>query len=259
MNVGERDELIMKLFLASLRSYGEIKFTGFNGKISSVGFRGEFRHVDPETIQLLPSLNDDQLKNYAYSIGGCKAPTSAKSDIYINGRGVSLKSLRAAPPALVNHTPRPGFHRVCGAVGSDITILDGIVDEYWDLRMKGTISEDTKITNPNCPFRNYKNYLKPILEYFLFTGTGSADSKYPADFLLEFRDPLKIETWRMLNKDEAFESVWKNLVFSLRAKKGMPLDYSLYTYRRKNADSIARWVRYCGNDYRGALHIRTTG
>ena len=252
MNNGEGDELYIKLCLLNARDQ-------HNSSINSVGFAGpEYKPLPFPLTTGIYQLNDTQLLQLATSLGCCKAPSSAKSDVYINNSGVSLKSSSAAPAALVNHTARPGFERVCKTLGIDIKQLDEIIDEYWKLRMSGKISEDTRITDLRCPFKNYKKYLKPILSYFLFTGTGSKDSPYPAQCLLEFSDPFNTKTWNILSPSEAVDAIWNKLIFSLRAKKGMPTDYDPSTYSGTNADSIARWTRFHSGDYRGALHIRSS-
>ena len=81
-----------------------------------------------------------------------KAPGNAKRDVTINGSGYSLKSTRAAPPAIVNHTTREKWIRVCTKLGLDIHPLDGMVREYWDLRIRGVFGEDVPVSNPRCPF-----------------------------------------------------------------------------------------------------------
>jgi len=253
MNTGEKHELFIQIKLTQLRDCGELG-------IKSVGFAGrEYGSLSSEDAKSLSlSLSDSQLDKMAKSIGINKAPSGAKSDVYINHKGISLKSLHAAPPALVNHTTRPGFHRVCNEVGRDIAILDEIIDEYWALREAGKIAEDTKTSDLSCPFNDHsrKEYMRPILEYFLFKGTGSSDSKYPADKLIEFLNPLSPTTWRAIPPDKAVDDVWNKLIFSVRAKKGMPRDYDPNTYRKLNAESIARWVKHHSGEYRGALHIR---
>ena len=121
--------------------------------------------------------------------------------------------------------------------------------------MAGELPEDVPNWNTKSPFRDHKEYFRPILEYFLFTGTGSRDSKHPADYIIEYADPLNPKKWKVITKEEAIDKIWDNLVFSMRSKKGMPPDYTL-DYKGKNAESIARWARFCDGDYKGALHVR---
>ncbi len=257
MNSGERDELIFKIYMTYKRDQGQ---NLFGKRVNSVGFMGrEFGRIPIDfNIYSLNGMGDFQLESLGQRIGCTKAPTKAKADVCINGENISLKSLKAAPAALVNHTARPGFEFACAHAGVSIDQLDIIIDEYWKKRIAGVISEDTRISDPQCPFSNHKDYLGPVLEYFLFDGTGSSLSCAPADSIIEFSDPFDERTYKRLSKQDAVNEVWPKLIFSLRAKKGMPADYDLNTYSGKGAASIARWVKYQSGDYRGALHIRTS-
>lgn len=236
-NVGEEDEPLIIEKLVSLRS----KCAGALGTISSVADYLEREYpVGTKSSQIM------------------KAPTGAKRDVVINGKGYSLKSTRASPPAIVNHTTREKWIRVCKKTGVQIDMLDEMVSEYWKLRTHNKIGEDIQVSSCRCPFGNTlkrKQYLKGLINYFLFDGTGSSDSLYPADYILEFDDPSDITTWRILDRDSAFDSLWPKMVFSIRAKKGMPSDYA-HMWNVKKKAQIAPWVKYIDGDYRGALHIR---
>ncbi len=257
MNVGERDELIFKIYMTHKRDLREELFGEIVESVSFNDVEFDSLSVGFDVCSML-RMDDFELNSLAASMGILKAPTGAKADVYINGAGISLKSMAAAPAALVNHTARPGFEFACLNANASIDILDGIIDDYWNKRMEGIITEDTRISDVNCPFKGHKEYMRPILEYFLFEGTGSKVSSFPADYIIEFNNPLDESTYRRLTKKDAVNDVWPKLIFSLRSKKGMPKDYNLNTYRGKNAASIARWVRYHSGDYRGALHIRAT-
>ena len=116
-----------------------------------------------------------------------KAPSNSKRDVIINGIGYSLKSTRAAPAAIVNHTTREKWIRVCKNLGLNIKPLDIMVEEYWDLRLNGEIGEDIWTFQSRCPFGNTsqrKSYLKKLINYFLFDGTGVKDNKFPAEKVL---------------------------------------------------------------------------
>lgn len=257
MNNGERDELICKLMLVFIR---DSEGTLFGKRILSVGFLGvEYLPLPLGfDIENLKGASEEQLVRVAKSIGIRKASAREKSDIYINHVGVSLKSKSASPPALVNHTARPGFEFACQQVGVPISPLDDIIDEYWRLRKTGVIHEDTRIVDENCPFSEHKEYLRPLLEYFIFTGTGSRVCDSFAQYIIEFDDPFDFSTYKKLSKRDAVDALWDKLIFSVRAKKGMPKDYDPETYNKENAESILKWVSLQSGNYRGALHIRVS-
>lgn len=233
-NIGEEDEIKVLKQLVSLKG----KIIPCLGKLSSVAdFQGnEFK-------------NENDIS---------KAPSHAKRDVIINGIGYSLKSTRAAPAAIVNHTTREKWLRVCGRLGLKIDELDKMVSEYWNLRENGQIGEDIWAYDKKCPFGNSKErreYLKKLLNYFLFEGSGINDNPYPAENVLEIETPDDINTWKVINKDQAFEELWPNIKFSLRSKKGMPQDYANMKDLSKKKE-MEPWVRFIDGDYRGALHIR---
>lgn len=252
MNTGELNELKVKLKLIELRDKKQSIF--LNGKpfaITSVSFNNrEFSPLPSGTV--LSRLNEYQIESLAGRVGASKAGLFDKADVFINGVGYSIKSLATAPPALVNHTNRFGWERVCGRVNVSISELDSIIDEYWRRRKAGIIREDV-LNDKNSPFYTHKNYLIPILNYFLFKGTGAKDSTSPADYILDITDPFDCRTWSRHGR-EFLEENWENLVFCVRAKKGMS-DYPAVLDRKKK-ESIARWTEFFQGEYRGALHVR---
>jgi hypothetical protein len=258
MNQGERDELIVQLKLI------ELKQQSFNlnqvGIVNSVKLKTEYKSL-PEGLNLntILTFSDVQLQSLAIGCGITKAGTGYKADTIINGEAISLKSNKSAPPALVNHTTRPGFEFAALNSNADIKALDEIINEYWNLRMSKQIGEDIHNSSLLSPFRNKKEELKPILNYFLFDGTGGSLSKLPANRILGFTNPLDVSTWHLYDKNDAVDLYWDKLVFSLRAKKGMPSGYpdTLSSKMKMFKPSIDLWTKHIDGDYRGALHIRS--
>lgn len=209
-------------------------------------------------LGLIESVADYTGKEFLNNKTVLKAPANSKRDVMINGVGYSLKSTRAAPAAIVNHTTREKWIRVCENLNLDIRILDEMVSEYWELRINGQIGEDIWTYDKKCPFGNSPerlDYLRELITYFLFEGTGSQDNPYPAEFVIEIEDPNDVNTWKVLNKETAFDKMWPNMKFSLRASKGMPPDYpNMKNISKKK--KIEPWVRFINERYRGALHIR---
>jgi len=258
MNQGERDEFLIQLKLIQLRDSD--KTIPVFGKITSVGLEHEYNKMTESlNLQNIKNASDTILTQIAKQHGISKACANYKADTKINSIPVSLKSNNAAPPAIVNHTTRPGFERIAKCVGVDISKLDALVDKYWELRMKNAIPEDIHNDNPISPFKQHKDILEPYLNYFLFTGTGSKASKLPAAKILTFANPLDIKTWHISCPADAIKLYWDNLVFSLRAKKGMPKGYPDNMTKRMmpQKQSVKLWTRYIDGSYRGALHIRT--
>ena len=130
MNIGERDEVLTKLGFIYKRDKGV-------ENIKSVAVGDKECKTLPDSIHQLSDLlllNDEQLIAIAKHCGCYKSPSTHKADVVVNGVGVSLKSLRGAPPAVLNHTSRFGLQRVCGMCNEGTQeVLDDVVKEYHQL------------------------------------------------------------------------------------------------------------------------------
>ena len=249
MNKGEISEYILKAFL--LREKDERREDTIFGKITELSDDGELENA---TWQ---KKAESSLKKFDYHkiekiLGIGKSKTGTKADVSVNNVRYSVKEINSAPPAIVNHTPRNGFENVCERIGAQIDTLDSIIDEYWEKRIEGKITEDVSNSNEISPFLKYKKYLKPIINYFLFTGTGSKDSNFPADKVLLVKYKDLPEGLEIIKKEDYFESIWKHLVFSLRSK-GMPPSYE---HGNNEYESVRCWTKLKDGRYKGALHIR---
>lgn len=253
-NVGEYDELRIKLRLIELRdSNNNVTIDGKTYNIKSVGLELEFKSLPAGTN--LRKMSDEDIERLANSVGAGKAKGSYKADVNINGQGFSVKSHRSAPPAIVNHTPRWGWKRICDQLNVSIEPLDKMVNEYFELRSKGIINEDIWNTDPNSPFAKNKEYLRPILNYFLFTGTGAKDSEYPAKFVLDCADPYDVSTWKIHDESNYLDKYWNDIKFSMREK-----GFEAYPYTRKcdlwKTPLSQPWAKKFGGAYKGSLHVR---
>lgn len=261
INSGEINEALVKLRLIELRDLKQsVLLNGIQTLISSVGFRGvDFASLPNNTnlqnVYTLAYKGDlDQLTQLINTTGTNKAGAKDKADVYINGIGYSVKSLQEAPPALVNHTPRFGWLRICNQLGISIDELDMIIDEYWDKRKHGIISEDIPNSHPESPFKNHKDYFRPLLNYFLFEGTGSSSSPSPAKYILDFTNPIDTTTWTT-HGIEYIDSHWNDLIFSVRHK-----GFEAYPNKDVNKRTInARWAQLFQGSYKGSLHVRFRG
>jgi hypothetical protein len=239
VNAGEQDEPLLIEKLASLRGTYVIPF----GK----------------NIVSVAAYDGTEYPCGVKKSGISKAPTKAKRDVLINGKGYSLKSTRAARTAIVNHTTREKWIRVCDVLDLKMDMLDEMVSEYWELRIGGKIAEDINTTSTYCPFGNNpqrKKYLKTLINYFLFDGSGSKESHYPAEYVLKFTNPSDPSTWKIFDRQSAFDAMWPEMVFSMRSEKGMPRNYPNISDAKKKA-MIEPWAKYVDGGYRGSLHIRT--
>ena len=259
-NVGEQDELLAVLTLIYQKTSGK-SIRGF-ANITSVETPGgcicKDWQLGLQEPAYLKTLSITQIKKIAQQHGFLKSPGRFKADIVINGQGISLKSDRGAPPAIVNHTTRNGWEQACRYMNVSIVPLDEAIDGYWLRRLAGQIKEDVANNHPDSPFKDRQHLLTPMLEYFMYYGSGSGESKVKASKVVKFDDPTDILTWCILNPADAVDKIWDRLVFSIRSK-GMPKNFP----QMEPNDSgkkvcIERWTKDWQGKYRGALHVRAS-
>ncbi len=178
-----------------------------------------------------------------------------KYDALINGKRFRIRCISYYSNALVNHSTRDKYSKVCEKIGLSIFELDEIVKEYWKLRLTGIIKEDVDNSSPDCPFLYHKKYLSKLLTWFAFhsltTVKGISDNS--CDFILDFENPIDEKTWVVYDETNYFETIWRFLRFSIRDTKGMP---SNYNPNNKIYNEITPWVNKLYGRYKGALHIR---
>lgn len=220
-NQGERDERLVKLYLVHLRMNSiPLTIGGETMIINSLGNTPNDEYRDLPCDIEWNTISAVEIVSISKMVKADKSNSRSKSDVFINKVGISIKSIHSAPPTIVNQTRRGGMLRVINLLNLEIHVLDGMVKEYWEKRMSGEISEDILSSNKICPFLNIE-YLKPILTYFAFIGTGSADSLYPAEKILTVSNPTDPSTWETHDRNNFIPSVWDRLQFSLRTK-GVP-------------------------------------
>jgi hypothetical protein len=261
MNNGERAELKFKATLGIYnQSIVKFKNNPNNFKINKieVPYGNGLRLINPYneniTAQYIDNLSDSNLEIFCQNNGILKSGPFSKADIFINGKGYSLKYTSAMPPALINHTRRSGWEFAAKHKGINLDKLDSIVADYWQKRTSGIIGEDIPNSDPNSPFRSHFTTLFPFLEYFIFEGTGSRLSIHPASEVIEFSDPCNLNTWDLLDRNNLIKNIWPRLVFSMRSGKGMPTDINAVNAAEKS--SILVWAKNMQGNLKGALHVR---
>ena len=252
INQGEKDEYLLKLFLVECRRLK--KCVPIGDKIEEVKSVQNSKREDlgyPEKSLDWNSINPGLLVYFCQQIHADKAGAFDKADVFINGIGISVKSQRGAAPSIINQTSRDKILRVMKAINSPIEPLDHIVDRYWFLRENGGSEDVSGVSNDN-PFTVDENgasnlpYLKPLLNYFTFKGTGTRDSNAPASYVLSIANPEDTSSWVYYTEETFVDSVWKKLVFSIRGK-GLPSHIT---------EDILPWVRVIDGVKRGTLNVR---
>jgi len=254
MNDGEKQELLIKIYLTYLRD-NKINTEQF-GIITNLGFNNEYKKISDKNIDFSKIENDPKMIiKIAEQLEIQKSNPGDKADVKINKISYSLKCVGFSNPAIVNHTNRDGWLKIAERKEFNIEELDKIIDQYWILRERKKIKEDCSNKNQLSPFKDKIKILKPFLDYFLFEGSGKANSLNPADKIFEFEKYNLLSSWKIYGT-EYLEQHWNNLVFSIRSK-GMPPKYVSH----KNKKFIEPWTRNFKGEkgekkFRGSLHVR---
>ncbi len=256
-NKGERDEYLLKLFLIECRQKSLPVPIGDKVEVvRSVGTK-TYEYGKLSFKMEWEQLEAEELISVCMSVKATKAKMFDKSDVYINGIGISVKTERGGNPSIINHTTREKILRVMRSINKPIAPLDSLVNRYWDLRLSGKIGEDTVVCDPLCPFSHPDEekclaIIKPIVNYFAFDGTGTRDSESPAELILSLQSPTDTSTWTYYDKTTFIASVWDRLVFSIR-QKATPLRLD-----ENNPDhrEMKPWIREINTWLYGALHVR---
>ena len=116
----------MKYFL--LREKDEKQENTIFGKITELsdGEGLEDAKWNEKADDLLERFDLEELEEIL-KIG--KSNRNSKADVSVNNVKYSVKEIGAASPAIINHTPRNGFEKVCEIIDSQIDTLDSIIDE----------------------------------------------------------------------------------------------------------------------------------
>lgn len=206
----ERGRLLLKLMLVLARDRRAMQ-----GRIQSTGFVREYGELPPDLgVATLGRLGDGEIAALADSVGIRPAPAGAKCDIFMNGMGYRIESLAAHPPVIVRDVEPDGLAEACRLAGVPADRLHARLEACRRLseqRGRQADAGEFRIADPDSPLKDDREWLAPLLEYFWFTGSERGKSHFPADYLLDYDDPLNMNTWRTFDKRHALEAVWERL------------------------------------------------
>jgi len=256
----EQDIRLVILRLVQLRD----TTTSTIKSVKSEGY--ELSKIPENVITDIKKLNREQVEKLCDDIGYIPAKRGYKCDVVINGKRTGIRCLNFTDRALVNHSTRPKYEKVCQKLGLSISELDEAVDKYINRRRLGFFNEDCYYQSKANPFIPHKAYLSKILTYMAFNSFNfnkeATDEKFitdSIDVIMDFiDDPTEESLWRDYTPENYIESIWTSLCFSLRDNKGMPDDSKLSLPENS---SVVRWnYPYLDQDgsirNKAALHIR---
>jgi hypothetical protein len=252
VNKGENSEYFLKAFLLKQKDR-ELEETIFR-KIEQLSDAENLEELKWEE-EYESNLEQWKIEELKKVLDLKKSKSNSKADISINNITYSVKEVSGGKVTIVNQTKRPGFEFVCEQCDSSIKTLDKIIELYWKNRCAGILGEDVRTNQENSPFEKHKEFFRPIINYFLFTGTGSKLSNFPAMKILEINDyKILPKGIKIIEKEDYFDQIWDNLVFSVRSY-GMPANYPKEK-DQENHESVKKWTEKIGGKYRGCFNVR---
>jgi hypothetical protein len=228
-------------------------------KVKCVSFNGVKLHYPKDIKKIdIGQLTERDVLHICYD-AGYRPVFHSKTDITVNGHNLQIRCQDKTDRPLINHTTRDKYMAVCEEEGLDIKPLDKIVENYWQMRSLGIINEDVSNQIEYSPFRNHKEYLKPIFSRMFFDGIAPKNG-LSADILLDYDglEPWNCKTWHPYTRSNYIDYVWEHLRFSFRADRGMPKTYNPSDDTFRDIKPWAHeWKDKKGKKvYKGALHIR---
>ena len=113
------------------------------------------------------------------------ADQSSKSDIIINGKGVSIKSFVGSSPSIASRINRSNFEKLIEKINiSDKTSFMSSIDEHYKMCAEKEIPCTLKASDEPYSKINSSDWEK-LINYLAFQGTATKDSRNPADYVLE--------------------------------------------------------------------------
>lgn len=250
MEAKDQSDTLFKLMLVLVRDRKAMQ-----GRIRSVGYTREYGELPPDLgVYTLSNLQADEIRALADRINMRKMkPLGAKSDIYLNDVGYVIYNLTHEPPVIMDGVTRDGMEAVCQQAGAAIEELDACISEYQRLRADGTIGEEVANTDLQSPFRSRRELLEPIIRYYLFEGSESGMSMFPAECAIDYVDPLNTNTWSVYEPEEMMDLIWDRLVFAVKELDSEDADGNGEAGEEQAADA---WTPLGGSVGKVALYIR---
>ena len=137
--------------------------------INSVQCEGKELKSIPNIESLkIGNLSVANKKTLCKEIGYSQTSRGKKCDITINGKRTAIRCMNYTDRALVNHSTRPKYEKVCNRLGLSIDELDSIIDHYIERRKNRFFNEDCFYYSTLNPFIPHKEYLKELLTFMAF-------------------------------------------------------------------------------------------
>lgn len=140
----------------------------------------------------------------------------SKSDIIINGVGISVKSFSGSYPSIATKVNRKNFISLLNKVGvEDVNSFIQAVDSHHETCVVENKECTLKITDEPYNRLNKEDWTK-LIDYLAFTGTATRKMRNPAEYVIELIG--KKERPSILTKEEFVNSMLSKLILWIERK-----------------------------------------
>lgn len=215
MEKQERDTYLMKLMLVLMRDR-----KARQAQVRNVGYLREYGELPDELgVYTLGNMPDEEILALAEQVGIKKRPAAGKSDVYMNELGYLFVAAK---------------HPVVFVEGAEMQEVAALAKQ---LQVDELIRDITELTNAAegmeqavlCTRLNERvaSELRPswvkLISYWWCIGSAEAPSRFPAELVLSYGDPLNMNTWDIYEPAAYIESVWEHIELSFDHERRLTL------------------------------------
>lgn len=169
-------------------------------QVRNVGYLREYGELPHELgVSTLGNMSDEELVSLAEQIGMKKRPATGKSDIYMNDLGYMLIS---------------GVQQSTLVDGAPIEELIELAEQLQLVEVGRELVNSTNslegIELPRNDEAMRKQWAK-LVSHWMCQGDVASPSRFPADLILCYQNPLNMNTWDIYEPEAYIEAIWKQL------------------------------------------------
>ncbi|GIP17538.1 hypothetical protein J40TS1_31800 [Paenibacillus montaniterrae] len=207
----ERQTYLMKLMLVLMRDR-----KARQAQVRSVGYLREYGELPEDMgVNTLGKLTDEALQALAEQIGMKKRPAGGKSDIYMNDLGYVLVSTEAVT-SLMENADEQDLLELADHLQLSRSIVAPTLERLREKQAAQSTSElVVSLASADGAFQSEQKQWAKLISYWWCNGSANAPSKFPAELVLSYADPLNMNTWDIVEPDAYLDSRWERLQLKL--------------------------------------------
>lgn len=213
----ERQMYLMKLMLVLMRDR-----QARQAQVRSVAYVREYGELPEDLgVHSLGNKSNEELLALAEPVGIKKRPAAGKCDVYMNELGYVFVASQH-PTMLINGAELQELTALAEQLGlSKLTEL--LADTASVTEHEAALAQLKLSVNDKALASEWKQQWTKLISYWWCKGSASAPSRFPAELVLCFSDPLNMNTWDIYEPDAYIESVWEYIVLSFDDEQRLTL------------------------------------